>query len=128
MAVLTYVFPGQGSQVVGMGRDLAVESTAAAAVFAEADAALDESLSRLAWDGPADELNRTENAQPALLATSLAYFDALDERMTAAGVTLPRPRFMAGHSMGQYSAAVAAGAIGLADGIRLVRARGRLMQ
>ncbi|MBI3750541.1 MAG: ACP S-malonyltransferase [Chloroflexi bacterium] len=125
MTSLAYVFPGQGSQSVGMGQALAASSPAAAAVFAEADAALGEPLTRLAWDGPEDDLNRTEQAQPALLAASMAYLAVLRER--AAG-EVAAPTFMAGHSMGQYSAMVAAGVISLADGIRLVRERGRLMQ
>ena len=121
-----FVFPGQGSQSVGMGRALAVASPAAAAVFAEADAAVDSPITPLAWDGPAEDLDRTENAQPALLATSIAYLAALRERWPDA--ELHQPAFAAGHSMGQYSAFVAAGVISLADGVRLVRERGRLMQ
>jgi [acyl-carrier-protein] S-malonyltransferase len=128
MTGLAFVFPGQGSQVVGMGHDLAAASATAAAVFAAADATLDEPLSRLAWDGPAEDLNRTENAQPALLATSIAYLAVLRERLAAAGQPPPKPRFMAGHSMGQYSALVAAGAVSLPDGVRLVRERGVRMQ
>ncbi len=128
MATIAFVFPGQGSQSVGMGRALAEASPAAAAVFAAADAALGEPISRLAWDGPADQLDRTENAQPALLTTSIAYLEALRERWAREGITAPTPRFAAGHSMGQYSAFVAAGVISLADGVRLVRERGRLMQ
>ena len=122
------VFPGQGSQTVGMGRALAASSPAAAAVFAEADAALDEPISRLAWDGPGEDLDRTENAQPALVATSIAYLAALRERWSAGGLDVPPAAFAAGHSMGQYSAFVAAGVISLADGVRLVRERGRRMQ
>jgi len=128
MTGLAFVFPGQGSQVVGMGRDLADASPAAAAIFAAADAALDEPLSRVAWEGPAEDLNRTENAQPALLATSMAYLAVLRERIAAAGQAPLEPRFMAGHSMGQYSALVAADAVTLADGVRLVRERGLRMQ
>ncbi len=128
MATIAFVFPGQGSQSVGMGRALAEASPAAAAVFAAADAALGEPISRLAWDGPADQLDRTENAQPALLATSIAYLEALRERWAREGIAAPTPLFAAGHSMGQYSAFVAAGVISLADGVRLVRERGRLMQ
>jgi [acyl-carrier-protein] S-malonyltransferase len=128
MSQLAFVFPGQGSQSVGMGRDLAASSPAAAAVWAAADAALGEPISALAWDGPADSLDRTENAQPALLAASIAILEALRERWAAAGVAAPVPAFAAGHSMGQYSALVAAGVLSLADGIRLVRRRGELMQ
>jgi [acyl-carrier-protein] S-malonyltransferase len=128
MRTVAHVFPGQGSQSVGMGRALAAASPAAAAVFAEADAALGERISHLAWDGPAETLDRTENAQPALLATSIAYLAALRERWAALGIAEPAPAFIAGHSMGQYSAMVAAGVISLGDGIRLVRERGRQMQ
>ena len=128
MTSFAFVFPGQGSQTVGMGRDLAAASPAAAAVFQEADEALGESLSTLAWEGPEDRLNLTENAQPALLATSIAYLVAAHERASAAGMTLPNPRFFAGHSMGQYSAMVAASALSLPDGVALVRERGRQMQ
>src|SRR5205823_10480314 len=114
-----YVFPGQGSQSVGMGQALAAASPAAAAVFAAADAALGEPLSRIAWEGPEDDLNRTEQAQPALLATSMAYLAVLRERAPGgrpAADSDPNaggPAFMAGHSMGQYSAMVAAGVISL---------------
>jgi [acyl-carrier-protein] S-malonyltransferase len=128
MTRFAFVFPGQGSQVVGMGRELAEASPAAAAVFEAADAALGEPLSRLAWDGPDDLLHRTENAQPALLATSIAYLEAMRERWSRLGIDHPRPAFAAGHSMGQYSALVAAGALELADAVRLVRERGRQMQ
>jgi [acyl-carrier-protein] S-malonyltransferase len=128
MSSLAFVFPGQGSQSVGMGKLLAESSPAAAAVFAEADDALGESISRIAWEGPAETLDRTENAQPALLATSIAYLAGLRERWRAGDVEEPLPAFAAGHSMGQYSALVAAGALPLSDAIRLVRERGRLMQ
>jgi [acyl-carrier-protein] S-malonyltransferase len=128
MTTPAFVFPGQGSQSVGMGQALAAASPAAAAVFAEADAALDEPISRLAFDGPAQELDRTENAQPALLAASIAYLAALRERWAAEGIEPPTAAFAAGHSMGQYSALVAAEVLSLADGVRLVRERGRLMQ
>jgi [acyl-carrier-protein] S-malonyltransferase len=128
MSTLAFVFPGQGSQAVGMGRALAAASPAAAAVFAEADAALGEPLSRLAWDGPAEELDQTVNAQPALLAASVAFLRAVEERRTADGRSQLAPAFAAGHSMGQYSALVAAGVVSLGDGMRLVRERGRLMQ
>jgi [acyl-carrier-protein] S-malonyltransferase len=128
MSRLAFVFPGQGSQAVGMGRALAVVSPAAAAVFSEADEALGEPLSRLSWEGPADELDLTVNAQPALLAASIAFLRALEERRVVAGRAPLAPAFAAGHSMGQYSALVAAGVVSLRDGIRLVRERGRLMQ
>jgi [acyl-carrier-protein] S-malonyltransferase len=128
MSQLAFVFPGQGSQSVGMGRDLAASSPAAADVWSAADAALGESISTLAWDGPAETLDLTENAQPALLAASIAILEALRERWAAAGVAAPTPAFAAGHSMGQYSALVAAGVLSLADGVRLVRRRGELMQ
>jgi [acyl-carrier-protein] S-malonyltransferase len=128
MTSIAFVFPGQGSQSVGMGRAVAASSPAAATVFAAADDALGESISTLAWDGPEEVLNRTENAQPALLATSIAYLVAASERAAATGRELPAPAFIAGHSMGQYSAMVAAGALDLADGVRLVRERGIQMQ
>ena len=128
MTRFAFVFPGQGSQSVGMGRDLAAASPAAAAVFATADEALGESISELAWEGPEDRINLTENAQPALLATSIAYLVAAHERASALGRTIPNPLFYAGHSMGQYSAMVAASALSLPDGVRLVRERGRQMQ
>jgi [acyl-carrier-protein] S-malonyltransferase len=128
MQQLAFVFPGQGSQAVGMGRTLADGSPAAAAVFAAADRALDERISDVAWDGPAERLDLTENAQPAILAASIAILEALRERWAAEGLAAPLPAYAAGHSMGQYSALVAAGALGLEDGIRLVRERGRLMQ
>ena len=128
MSPVAFVFPGQGSQSVGMARDLAERSPAAAAVFAAADAALGEPLSRHAWDGPADRLDRTEQAQPAILAASIAILADLRTRWADAGAPDPAPAFAAGHSMGQYSALVAAGAVSLEDGIRLVRERGRCMQ
>ncbi len=128
MPRIAFVFPGQGSQAVGMARGIAAVSPAAAAVFAEADDALGEHLSRLAWEGPVDELDLTVNAQPALLAASIAFHRALGERRAALGRPALAPAFAAGHSMGQYSALVAAGVLSLADAIRLVRERGRLMQ
>ncbi len=128
MSHLAFVFPGQGSQFVGMGRALAESSPAAAAVFEAADAALGEPISRLAWEGPEDELNRTENSQPALLAASVAYLEAVRERWYELAVDIPEPAFAAGHSMGQYTALVAAGALDLADAVRLVRIRGQQMQ
>lgn len=128
MSKIAFVFPGQGSQSVGMGRALAESSPAAAAVFAAADAALGEPITRLAWEGPEDELNRTENSQPALLTASIAYLEAVRERWYELEVDIPEPAFAAGHSMGQYSALVAAGALDLADAVRLVRIRGQQMQ
>lgn len=123
-----YIYPGQGSQSVGMGRALAATSAEAAAVWQEADEALGESISTLAWEGPAEQLDLTVNAQPALLAASIAAQRALEA--TLAGSTGPYgpPSYFAGHSMGQYSAMVAAGVVSLADAVRLVRERGRLMQ
>jgi [acyl-carrier-protein] S-malonyltransferase len=128
MSQIAFVFPGQGSQSVGMGRALAESSPDAAAVFAAADEALGEPITRLAWEGPEEDLNRTENAQPALLAASIAYLAAVRARWGELGVDAPEPAFAAGHSMGQYSALVAAGALDLGDAIRLVRRRGQLMQ
>ncbi len=119
------VFPGQGSQYVGMGQALSTASPAAAAVFAAADEALGEPITRLVFEGPEEELNLTVNSQPAILATSIAYIRAAEE---AAGGQLPQPSFYAGHSMGQYSAMVAAGVLSLGDGLRLVRERGKQMQ
>jgi [acyl-carrier-protein] S-malonyltransferase len=129
--VFAYVFPGQGSQSVGMGRALARRSAAAAAAWREADEALGERISRLAWDGPSETLDLTVNAQPALLAASVAAYRALLEDPAAIGLPAGAddgPRFLAGHSMGQYSAMVVAGVFDLATGLRLVRKRGRLMQ
>jgi [acyl-carrier-protein] S-malonyltransferase len=128
MSQIAFVFPGQGSQSVGMGRALAESSPDAAAVFAAADEALGEPITRLAWEGPEEDLNRTENAQPALLAASIAYLAAVRARWSELGVDAPEPAFAAGHSMGQYSALVAAGALELGDAVRLVRRRGQLMQ
>jgi len=128
MSQIAFVFPGQGSQSVGMGRALAEASPAAAAVFEAADAALGEPISRIAWDGPDEVLNQTEYAQPALLAASIAYLEAVRARWADLAVSVPAPAYAAGHSMGQYSALVAAGALDLADAVRLVRTRGQLMQ
>ena len=123
-----YIYPGQGSQSVGMGRALAAVSAEAAAVWQEADEALGESISKLAWEGPAEELDLTVNAQPALLAASIAAQRALQTRLDGTRSRFGPPSYFAGHSMGQYSAMVAAGVLELADAVRLVRERGRLMQ
>jgi len=120
--MLSFIFPGQGSQAVGMGRELAENFPAARTVFAEADEALGFALSRLCFEGPAEELQLTENTQPAILTTSIAALRAME----AEG--LPAPDFVAGHSLGEYSALVAAGALSLATAVRIVRARGRYMQ
>lgn len=122
-----FVFPGQGSQYVGMGASLAGSSPVAAAIFERADAALGFPLSRLIFEGPADELDATINAQPAILAASFAALEHLRERARAAGVVL-NPLAVAGHSAGQYAAAIAAGAIDFDEAVRLVRERGRIMQ
>ncbi len=120
------VFPGQGSQTVGMGKALAEAYPAARAVFAEVDAALGESLSKLIFEGPEAELTLTSNAQPALMATSLAALRALE---TEAGLDVARDvAFVAGHSLGEYSALCAAGALTLADTAKLLRLRGTAMQ
>ena len=119
-----WLFPGQGAQHPGMGSDLYEESAAARAIFDEADRALGTSLSRLCFEGPAEELTRTVNAQPALVAHGLAALAAAVE----AGSVTARPAFLAGHSLGEYAALVAAGALPVGAGIRLVRERGRLMQ
>jgi [acyl-carrier-protein] S-malonyltransferase len=125
--VHAFVFPGQGSQYVGMGSALLERSPEAAAVMEKADAALGFPLSRLIAEGPAEELNETINAQPAILATSVAYLEAMRAQAAEAGVELS-PRSVAGHSAGQYAAAVAAEAIDFETAIRLVRERGRIMQ
>lgn len=122
-----FIFPGQGSQSIGMGKTLASASAAAAAVWQEADEALGESISRIAWEGPADQLDQTMNAQPAILAASVAAHRTWLE-IADADASLQHPGYYAGHSMGQYSAMVAAGVLELADAVRLVRERGRLMQ
>jgi len=125
--VHAFVFPGQGSQYVGMGSALLERSPAANAVMERADATLGFPLSRLIAEGPAEELDLTVNAQPAILATSVAYLEAMREEAEAAGVELS-PRSVAGHSAGQYAAAVAADALDFETAIDLVRERGRIMQ
>src|ERR687894_591384 len=125
-----WIFPGQGSQAVGMGYDLYASFQGARAIFDEADAVLGFPLTRLCFEGPADLLTATENAQPALLTMSVAVLAALgwtaDEEGGASRV-LPDPRFVAGHSLGEYSALVAARTLSFATGLRLVRRRGELM-
>ncbi len=122
-----FVFPGQGSQYVGMGAALVERYPVAGQTLERADRALGFPLSRLILDGPAEELDQTVNAQPAILATSVAFLEAMREEAERAGVELA-PRALAGHSAGQYAAAVAADAIDFTDAIRLVRERGRIMQ
>lgn len=119
-----FVFPGQGAQTVGMGQALAEAYPAARAVFDEVDAALGEKLSALIWAGDQAELTLTRNAQPALMAASLAALRALE----AEGVDIARARFVAGHSLGEYSALAAAGALSVAETARLLRTRGQAMQ
>ena len=119
--MIACTFPGQGSQAVGMGQALADQFPICAATFAEADEALGESLSGLIFNGPADRLTLTENAQPAILTMSVAVWRLLEQR----GL---KPSFVAGHSLGEYSAHVAAGTLAFADAVRLVRNRGRYMQ
>ncbi|MBN1484154.1 MAG: ACP S-malonyltransferase [Chloroflexia bacterium] len=127
-----WIFPGQGSQYVGMGHDLAQAWPAVAALYAQADQILARPLSRLCFEGPEAELTQTVNAQPALLTTSVAVLLALGGRLDGQGrlqapPQLPRPRFLAGHSLGEYSALFAAGALSFPDALGLVHERGRLM-
>lgn len=119
-----FVFPGQGAQSIGMGKALAEAYPSAKAVFDEVDEALGESLSSLIWEGEQDQLTLTQNAQPALMATSLATMRALE----AEGVSIEAASFVAGHSLGEYSALAAAGTLSIADTARLLRARGKAMQ
>jgi [acyl-carrier-protein] S-malonyltransferase len=121
MTKTAFLFPGQGSQFTGMGKALADEFPEAARVFEEADDALGFSLSKLCFEGPEDQLKLTENTQPALVTVSVAAYTVLATR----GLT---PDFVAGHSLGEYSALVAAGSLGFTDAVRLVRNRGRYMQ
>jgi [acyl-carrier-protein] S-malonyltransferase len=123
---IAFVFPGQGSQIVGMGAELAKTYPAAREVFAEVDAALGEKLSELMFSGPLEQLTLTENAQPALMAASLAVVRVLE---TEKGFRLAdRIKYVAGHSLGEYSALAAAGALSLSDAARLLRIRGKAMQ
>ncbi|MFQ5739366.1 MAG: ACP S-malonyltransferase [Acidobacteriota bacterium] len=119
--MLAFLFPGQGSQYPGMGRDVAETFPEAMAVFEEADRVLGFSLSGLCFEGPEEQLILTENTQPAILTTSVAIWSVLDKRGR-------RPDFVAGHSLGEFSALVAAGAMTFQDAVRLVRLRGRFMQ
>jgi [acyl-carrier-protein] S-malonyltransferase len=123
---VAFVFPGQGSQTVGMGKALAESFPVARSVFAEIDSALGEKLTAIMWEGPAERLTLTENAQPALMAVSLAAMRVLESE---AGIELGRDAvFVAGHSLGEYSALAAAGSFTLAETARLLRIRGRAMQ
>lgn len=119
-----FVFPGQGAQSIGMGKALADAYPSAKAIFEEVDDALDEKLSDLIWNGDQDALTLTQNAQPALMATSLAAMRALE----AEGVSIDAASFVAGHSLGEYSALAAAGTLSVADTARLLRTRGKAMQ
>ena len=119
-----WLFPGQGAQAVGMGRDLAEQIPAARAIFDAADEALGISLSSICFDGPEAELTQTVNTQPALVVHAIAALVAAVE----AGTITHRPSFVAGHSLGEYAALIAANAVPFEDGVRLVRERGRLMQ
>ncbi|MBW5444614.1 ACP S-malonyltransferase [Cohnella sp. CFH 77786] len=121
MGKIAFVFPGQGAQAVGMGKDAYEQAPAAREAFDRADDALGFPLSRLAFEGPEEELRQTANTQPALLATSVALLDVYRGQ----GV---KPDFVAGHSLGEYSALVAAGVLGFEDAVRLVRARGQFME
>jgi len=120
------MFPGQGSQQVGMGKGLAEAFASARDVFAEVDEALSQNLSRVMWEGPEDVLTLTENAQPALMAVSMAAVRVLERDVGASPVS--KARFVAGHSLGEYSALAAAGTFSLADTARLLKTRGRAMQ
>jgi [acyl-carrier-protein] S-malonyltransferase len=125
MSATSFIFPGQGSQNVGMGRDLAASFAAAREVFGEVDEALKQRLSKLMFEGPAEELTLTENAQPALMAMSMAVVRVLEQE---AGIGIDRAALVAGHSLGEYSALASARAIGLAEVSRLLRLRGQAMQ
>ena len=132
---IAFVFPGQGSQAVGMGAELAAAFPAAGAIFAAADDALGFSLSALCFGGPEEMLRATSNTQPAIATVSLAALAALRNALDAARdatdallTSLPQPAYLAGHSVGEYTALIAAGAVHFADGLRLVRERGQLMQ
>src|SRR5712672_715908 len=123
LRTLAFLFPGQGSQVVGMGKELAANHPLARLTFEEADAALGYKLSQLCFAGPEDQLKLTEITQPAILTVSVAAFRVLQEKAPQM-----KPAFVAGHSLGEYSAHVAAGTLSFADAVRTVRNRGRYMQ
>ena len=122
---VAFLFPGQGAQTVGMGKDLYDAVPAAKAIFDEADQALGFSLSQLCFEGPMETLTQTINTQPAILTASVAAYEAAREALQAKGLT---PSFTAGHSLGEYSSLVAAGSMTFTDAVKLVRERGRLMQ
>src|SRR3954465_10624505 len=121
MKKIAYIFPGQGSQAGGMGKELAEKYPAARQTFEEADDVLGYSLSQLCFEGPEDELRLTEVTQPAILTTSVAALRVLETRV-------PKPCYVAGHSLGEYSAHVASGTFSFADALRTVRNRGKYMQ
>ncbi|MGB0086711.1 MAG: ACP S-malonyltransferase [Rhodomicrobiaceae bacterium] len=123
--IIAFTFPGQGSQFLGMGKDLADAYLVAREVFAEVDDALGEPLTPIIWDGPADRLTLTENAQPALMAVSLAAMRVLEREK---GWNVASARYVAGHSLGEYSALAAAGSLSITDAARLLRIRGKAMQ
>ncbi len=122
---LAFIFPGQGSQYVGMGQDLAENFPVARAVFEEVNEALSQDLSKIMWDGPEEDLTLTSNTQPALMANSVAVARVLAEEF---GIELTAGKYVAGHSLGEYSALCAAGAISLSDTAKLLRIRGNAMQ
>src|SRR4051812_20970133 len=122
MTKIAFIFPGQGSQSPGMGKDLAENFPAAKKVFEEADDAVGFALSELCFNGPAEQLQLTENTQPAILTTSIATLRAMESE------NFPAAAFVAGHSLGEYSALVSANALSLVDAVKTVRARGRYMQ
>src|ERR1041385_9327233 len=116
---IAYIFPGQGSQAPGMGKDLAEKFEAAKKIFEEADEALGFALSELCFNGPTEDLQLTENTQPAILTTSVAVLRAMES------ADFPKADFVAGHSLGEYSALVAGGSLSLSDAVKTVRARGQ---